>query len=109
VLEGVEGEDVLLEIKGVEGVVALPFSWISDAKLVMTDELIEESLRRRGGPPAGDDAGVELDAEASDADPLGDDPPPDESADGSSGGDAGETAAGAAPRPARGKKSNKRS
>ncbi len=49
VIEGVEGEDVLVEIKGVDGIVALPFAWLSDAKLVMTDALVEDSLRRRGG------------------------------------------------------------
>jgi ribosome maturation factor RimP len=52
VLDGVDGEDVLVEVKGVEGVVALPFAWIADAKLVMTDALIEESLKRRGGDVA---------------------------------------------------------
>jgi ribosome maturation factor RimP len=52
VLEGVDGEDVLVEIKGVDGVVALPFAWLSDAKLVMTDALVEESLKRRGGDVA---------------------------------------------------------
>lgn len=65
VLEGVEGEDVLLEIKGVDGVVALPFGWLSDAKLVMTDALIEESLKRRGG----DGAALHDELSESDAEP----------------------------------------
>lgn len=70
VLEGVEGEDVLMEIKGVDGVVALPFSWLSDAKLVMTDALVEESLKRRGGDV---DAVAEDLAEEAPAEP---EPPP---------------------------------
>lgn len=44
-LRGVEGGEILVEIP--EGVVGLKFDWLSDAKLVMTDELIAESLRGR--------------------------------------------------------------
>ncbi len=49
VLAGVEGETVLLDQKTGEGTAELPFAWIADAKLVLTDALIEESLKRR--PP----------------------------------------------------------
>lgn len=42
-LHGVEGDEVLIEIE--EGIVGLQFDWLSDAKLVLTDELIAESLR----------------------------------------------------------------
>jgi ribosome maturation factor RimP len=45
VLAGVEGEEVLLNIE--EGTVGLHFDWLSDAKLVLTDELIKEMLRQR--------------------------------------------------------------
>jgi ribosome maturation factor RimP len=45
VLAGVEGEEVLLEIP--EGTVGLRFDWIVDAKLVLTDALIAESLAGR--------------------------------------------------------------
>ena len=44
VLQGVEGDEVLIEIA--EGVVGLKFGWLADAKLVLTDELVTESLRR---------------------------------------------------------------
>ncbi|MEZ7812422.1 MAG: ribosome maturation factor RimP [Paracoccaceae bacterium] len=44
-LVGVEGEEVLLEIE--EGTIGLQFEWLSDAKLVLTDELIAEMLRQR--------------------------------------------------------------
>lgn len=42
-LHGVEGDEVLIEIE--EGIVGLQFNWLSDAKLVLTDELIADSLR----------------------------------------------------------------
>ncbi|MDG3041391.1 ribosome maturation factor RimP [Roseicyclus marinus] len=45
VLAGVEGDEVLLNIE--EGTVGLHFDWLSDAKLVLTDELIKEMLRQR--------------------------------------------------------------
>lgn len=45
ILAGVEDDEVLLEIE--EGTVGLKFEWLSDAKLVLTDELIREMLRQR--------------------------------------------------------------
>lgn len=45
VLAGVEGEEVLINIE--QGTVGLQFDWLSDAKLVLTDELIKEMLRQR--------------------------------------------------------------
>ena len=45
-LAGVEGTEVLIEIE--EGVIGLDFDWLADAKLVLTDELVAESLKRRG-------------------------------------------------------------
>lgn len=44
-LAGIEGNDVLINIE--EGTVGLNFDWLSDAKLVLTDELITEMLRQR--------------------------------------------------------------
>lgn len=44
-LRGVEDGEVLIEIT--EGVIGLNFDMIADAKLVMTDELIAESLKGR--------------------------------------------------------------
>lgn len=44
-LHGVEGNEILVEIP--EGVIGLEFDWLSDAKLVLTDELIAESLAAR--------------------------------------------------------------
>lgn len=45
VLHGVEGNEVLIEIA--EGTIGLDFDWLTDAKLVLTDELIAESLAAR--------------------------------------------------------------
>lgn len=42
-LHGTEGDEVLIEIP--EGIIGLKFDWLADAKLVMTDALIAESLR----------------------------------------------------------------
>lgn len=49
ILQGTEGDEVLLEIEqGKETVtIGLRFDWLSDAKLVLTDDLIRETLRAR--------------------------------------------------------------
>ncbi|WP_347265726.1 ribosome maturation factor RimP [Paracoccus sp. (in: a-proteobacteria)] len=49
VLAGVEGDEVLLNIDeaGETQTIGLNFDWLSDAKLVLTDELIAEMLRQR--------------------------------------------------------------
>ena len=45
ILAGTEDDDVLVEIE--EGTIGLKFDWLSDAKLVLTDELIRDVLRAR--------------------------------------------------------------
>lgn len=49
VLQGTEGDEVLIEIEvdGAPAVIGLKFEWLSDAKLVLTDELIRDVLRAR--------------------------------------------------------------
>jgi ribosome maturation factor RimP len=49
VLAGVEGDEVLIEIEenGEPITIGLQFDWLSEAKLVLTDELIAEMLRAR--------------------------------------------------------------
>ncbi|WP_353343904.1 ribosome maturation factor RimP [Litorivita sp. NS0012-18] len=49
VLAGVEGDEILINLEeGKETVtVGLQFDWLTDAKLVLTDELIKEMLRQR--------------------------------------------------------------
>ncbi|KUF10683.1 ribosome maturation factor RimP [Pseudoponticoccus marisrubri] len=45
VLAGIEGSEVLVNLD--EGTIGLQFDWLTDAKLVMTDELIREMLKAR--------------------------------------------------------------
>ena len=45
VLAGTEGDEVLITIT--EGTIGLKFEWLSDAKLVLTNELIRDVLRGR--------------------------------------------------------------
>ncbi|MBC7154170.1 MAG: ribosome maturation factor RimP [Rhodobacteraceae bacterium] len=44
-LAGTEGDEVLIDIE--EGTIGLKFDWLSDAKLILTDDLIAEMLRQR--------------------------------------------------------------
>jgi ribosome maturation factor RimP len=48
-LAGVEGDEVLITIEeaGKELTIGLKFDWLSDAKLILTDELIAEMLRQK--------------------------------------------------------------
>ena len=57
ILAGTEGDEVLLNIEeaGETHTIGLNFDWLSDAKLVLTDELIAEMLRQKK------DAGVQID------------------------------------------------
>jgi ribosome maturation factor RimP len=49
ILQGVEAEEVLIEIEeGAESLtIGLQFDWLSDAKLLLTDDLIAEMLRQK--------------------------------------------------------------
>lgn len=44
-LAGVDGDEVLINVEA--GTIGLKFDWLSDAKLVLTDDLIREMLRQR--------------------------------------------------------------
>jgi ribosome maturation factor RimP len=48
-LQGVEGDEVLIEIEeeGETVTIGLKFDWLSDAKLILTDDLIAEMLRQK--------------------------------------------------------------
>ena len=63
VVEGFQDGEVLLKIQ--EGIIGLSMEMIADAKLVLTDELIAESLK--GRPPVPGAEGGEYDAAAFDA------------------------------------------
>lgn len=49
ILRGTEGSEVLIEIEeaGAPLTIGLEFDWLSDAKLILTDELIAEMLRQK--------------------------------------------------------------
>lgn len=49
ILAGIEAENVLIDLEGEEETAMLPFDWIAEARLVLTDALIAESLKGRGG------------------------------------------------------------
>lgn len=46
-LAGVEGDNVAINLEGEEETALLPFAWISDAKLVLTDELMKRGAEAR--------------------------------------------------------------
>ena len=52
-LAGVEDDEVLINVA--EGTIGLKFDWLSDAKLVLTDDLIKEMLRQRKAASAIDE------------------------------------------------------
>ncbi len=73
VLGGIEGSEVLIAID--EGTIGLAFEWLTDAKLVLTDALIDESLATRKaqgfedeGLSGFDEIETEADTENSDED-----------------------------------------
>jgi ribosome maturation factor RimP len=53
-LAGVEDDEVLINVA--EGTIGLKFDWLSDAKLVLTDDLIKEMLRQRKASGAIDES-----------------------------------------------------
>ncbi|WP_343080367.1 ribosome maturation factor RimP [Ostreiculturibacter nitratireducens] len=69
-LAGTEGDEVLIEIEdqGEPVTIGLQFDWLSDAKLVLTDELITEMLRQRKSAGAIDETDFD-EIETEDTDP----------------------------------------
>jgi ribosome maturation factor RimP len=57
-LMGVEGDEILIEIEesGADVTIGLRFDWLSDAKLILTDELIAEMLRQKKASGAIDES-----------------------------------------------------
>ena len=54
ILAGIEGHEVMINVA--EGTIGLQFDWLSDAKLVLSDELIREMLRARKAAGVVDEA-----------------------------------------------------
>jgi len=55
-LAGVEGDNVAIDLDGEDETALIPFEWLADAKLVLTDELLKRgaSLRVERGEPEDD-------------------------------------------------------
>ena len=47
VLAGVEGKDVLIDLEGEAETAVVPFAWMSEAKLVLSDELMKRGEEER--------------------------------------------------------------
>jgi ribosome maturation factor RimP len=47
VLAGVEGDDVAIDLDGEDETMLIPYAWISDAKLVITDQLMKRGAEAR--------------------------------------------------------------
>jgi ribosome maturation factor RimP len=58
ILRGTEGSEILIELdeNGEDVVIGLQFDWLADAKLVLTDELIDEMLRQKKATEGVDEA-----------------------------------------------------
>ena len=56
ILAGIEGDNVAIDLDGEEDTALIPFEWIADAKLVLTDELLKRgaALRAARGEPEDD-------------------------------------------------------
>lgn len=71
VIRGTEGDEVLLELdeQGETLTIGLQFDWLSDAKLVLTDDLIAEMLRQKKATESIDETqfdDIETDTESPD-------------------------------------------
>lgn len=83
-LAGIEDDNVLIDLEGEEDTALIPFSLIGTAKLIMTDELVTESLSRAKAASKTDPAGLgtpegdpEEDHVAEDDDPENEETPAD--------------------------------
>ena len=59
-LAGIENSDVLIDLPDEEHTTLIPFDWIADAKLVLTDALIEADLKARGGEAVAEDGEADM-------------------------------------------------
>ena len=66
-LAGVEGDNVAIDLDGEDDTALIPFDWIVDAKLVMSDALIKRGAELRAARGEPEDDGLP-DAAAEDTD-----------------------------------------
>ena len=62
VLAGVEGDNVAIDLDGEDDTALIPFEWIADAKLVLTDELLKRGAALRAARGEPEDDGLPQDA-----------------------------------------------
>ncbi|MDO9432349.1 MAG: ribosome maturation factor RimP [Pseudomonadota bacterium] len=55
VLAGIEGDNIGIDLEGEEATAMVPFSWIVDAKLILTDALMKRGAEERAARIEGDD------------------------------------------------------
>ena len=62
ILAGVEGDNVAIDLDGEEDTALIPFEWIADAKLVLTDDLLKRGAALRAARGEPEDDGLPQDA-----------------------------------------------
>ncbi|HVK42126.1 MAG TPA: ribosome maturation factor RimP [Phenylobacterium sp.] len=55
VLAGIEGDNIGIDLEGEEATAMVPFSWIVDAKLILTDALMKRGAEERAARIGGDE------------------------------------------------------
>lgn len=76
IVAGVEGENIAIDLDGEDETALIPFAWLADAKLVLTDELLKRGAALRAARGEPEDDGLpegEPDAEQSNSDSTKDD------------------------------------
>lgn len=70
IVAGAEGENVAIDLDGEDETALIPFAWLADAKLVLTDELLKRgaALRAARGEPEDDGLPQDTSGDAPDAD-----------------------------------------
>ena len=61
ILAGVEGENVAIDLDGEDDTALIPFDWLADAKLVMTDALLKRGAEIRAARGEPEDDGLPSD------------------------------------------------
>jgi len=62
ILAGVEGDNIAIDLDGEEDTALIPFEWIADAKLVLTDDLLKRGAALRAARGEPEDDGLPQDA-----------------------------------------------
>ena len=75
-LAGVDGDNIAIDLDGEDETALIPFAWLADAKLVLTDELLKRGAALRAARGEPEDDGLPEgapDAEQSNSDSTKDD------------------------------------